>query len=456
MKNYKEMCLMRTWGEYMGYPCALTIAGSDSGGGAGIQADIKTFAALGVHGLCVITAVTAQNTRGVRATFDLSPEFVTEQLDAVMQDFDVKWAKTGMLSNAEIIRAVEAGARRYKLRLIVDPVMVAATGAPLMQESALGALAKLLARAELVTPNVPEAERLSDVKIKSKADMRKAARVIARLGPRAVLIKGGHLRGNEIVDLLYAGGKFTEFRGPRIIAGPTHGTGCSFASAITAELAKGASLHMAVRMAKEFVAEGIKNRLKVGKGLPIVGAASVAPSSVESEIHEEVWEAAKLLAAEPRFAKLLPEVGSNLAMAFPRAKTTSEVVGLSGRIVKIGNRPSLTGPPALGGSEHVANVVLTAMRYNPKIRAALNIRFSDKIVHRCRELGLRVAEFDRTKEPGGVKTMVWGTEQAIKKAGKVPDVIFDCGAVGKEPMVRILGPSAAHVAKLALKIAGAG
>ena len=452
MKNYKEMRLMRTWGEYMGYPCALTIAGSDSGGGAGIQADLKTFAALGVHGLCVITAVTAQNTCGVRATFDLPPEFVTEQLDAVMQDFDVKWAKTGMLSNAEIIRAVEAGARRYKLRLVVDPVMVAATGAPLMRESALGALAKLLTRAELVTPNVSEAERLSGVKIKSKVDMRKAARAIAHLGPRAVLIKGGHLRGGEVVDLLYANGKFIEFRGPRIIAEPTHGTGCSFASAITAELAKGATIEDAVDVARKFVANAIANRLDVGRGVkPVNQVSALLRDAEKGRALEEVWTAAQLLVNNKKFVKLLPEVGTNVAMALPGAKTREEIVGLSDRIVRTGDLAHLTGFPVLGGSEHVANVVLTAMRHDSNIRAGLNFRFSDDAIRVCRKLKLRVAEFDRSKEPRGAKTMIWGTKQAIKKA-VVPDIIFDRGAPGKEAMIRLLGRSAVGIAKTALKI----
>jgi len=245
----------------MKVPCALTIGGSDSGGGAGVQADIKTFTALGVHGLCVVTAVTAQNTQGVDATFELPPEFVTQQLDTVMRDFEVKWAKTGMMSNANIIRAVENGTKRYGLHVVVDPVMTSATGAPLIQKNALNALVRLLARAELVTPNVPEAEFLSGVKIKKTLDMRRATSAIAKLGPRAVLIKGGHLRGREIIDMLYAGGKFTEFTGPRIALGPTHGTGCSLASAITAELTKGADLRTAVSRARKFVVEGIKTTI---------------------------------------------------------------------------------------------------------------------------------------------------------------------------------------------------
>ena len=438
----------------MKIPCALTIAGSDSGGGAGIQADIKTFSALGVHGLCVVTAVTAQNTRGVYATFELPPEFVTRQLDTLMRDFEVKWAKTGMLSNAGVIRAVEAGTKRYKLRLVVDPVMVAATGAPLMREDALEALTKLLACAELVTPNIPEAERLAGFKIRSKADMRRAARAISKLGPRAVLVKGGHLKGRDVVDVLYAGGKFKEFKSPRVTSQPTHGTGCSFASAITAELAKGAGLHEAISNAKEFIEGAIEGRLRVGKGvMPVNQMAALFLSAEKGRALEEVWRAAQLLAEDSKFAKLLPEVGSNVAMALPGGEKTSDVVGFSGRIVRVGDRARLTGFPKLGGSEHVANLVLTAMRHDHRIRAGMNIRFSKKILRACKKLGLGVSGFDRGMEPRGVKTMVWGTERAIKKAGKVPRVIFDRGAPGKEAMIRLLGSSPTEVAKLALRVA---
>jgi hydroxymethylpyrimidine/phosphomethylpyrimidine kinase len=437
----------------MKYPCALTIAGSDSGGGAGIQADIKTFAALGVHGLCVVTAVTAQNTQGVDATFELPPEFVSKQLDAIMRDFEVKWVKTGMLSNADIIRAVEAGIKRYKLRVVVDPVMTSATGAPLIQENSIDALLSLLKCAELVTPNVPEAEMLSGIKIRSRGDTRRAARAIAKLGPRAVLIKGGHLKEREIVDLLYAEKNFTELKGPRIITEQLHGTGCSLASAITAELAKGSNIEKAVHKARDFIIEAIMGRLDVGKGVkPVNQFAALFKEAEKSRIMGEVWAAAQLLANDKKFYKLLPEVGSNIAMALPNARTRSDIVGLSGRIVRVGDRAHLTGFPTFGGSEHVANIVLTAMHYDPNIRAGLNIRFSGEVLRVCRRLGLRISEFNREKEPRGAKTMIWGTRQAIEKAGRVPDVIFDRGAKGKEAMVRLLGRSAIEVAERALKI----
>lgn len=435
-------------------PCALTIAGSDSSGGAGTAADLKTFAAFGVHGLCVATAVTAQNTRGVDASFELPPGFVTKQLDTLMRDFEVKWAKTGMLSNAGIIRAVEAGVRRYKLHLVVDPVMVAATGASLLREDAFEALKKLLARAELVTPNVPEAERLSGFKIRSRAEMKRAARAISKLGPKAVIVKGGHLKGREIVDLLYIDGKFKEFKSPRVTNELTHGAGCSFASAITAELAKGATMDEAIKSAKEFIRGAIECRLDVGGGAkPVNQMAALLLSAELGRALGEVGRAAQLLVEDPSFAKLLPEVGSNIVMALPGAEGIQDVVGLSGRIVRVGSSAHLTGFPKLGGSEHVANLVLTAMHHDPRIRAGLNIRFSGEILRACKGLGLSMSEFDRSKEPKGVKTMGWGAEQAIGKFGRVPQMIFDRGAKGKEPMIRILGGSPTEVAELALLVA---
>ena len=438
----------------MKLPCALTIAGSDSGGGAGVQADLKTFAALGVHGLCVLTAVTAQNTRGVRSVFELPPEFVGKQLDAVMEDFEVGWAKTGMLCNSAIIDTVRRGIRRYGLHVIVDPLMRAATGAPLLREDATDSSLELLARAELVTPNVPEAEKLSGVRIRSSAEMRRAAKLIRKLGPKAVLIKGGHLEGREIIDLLYAGEKFTEFKGPRLPGEQTHGMGCSFSAAITAELAKGKQLREAIEKAREFIARAIEKRLEVGSGFkPVNPMASLLIDAEKGRAFEQVWGAARLLEAKPEFVRVLPEVGTNVVMAPPGAKKNSEVIGLSGRIVEEEGRPRLTGFPTLGGSEHVANFVLTAMRHDPNVRAGLNIRYSDEILRACKKLGLSTSWFNRGKEPRGVKSMVWGTELAIRKAGRVPRVIYDRGAPGKEPMIRLLGSSPIEVAEIALRIA---
>ena len=247
---------------------ALTIAGSDSGAGAGIQADLKTFAAHGVFGTSAITAITAQNTRGVMAFEAVTADLVTAQIEAVMADIPADAAKTGMLANAAIVEAVAAAVADLEIPLlVVDPVMVAKSGDRLVDDDALGALrAELLPRAFLVTPNIPEAEALTGLELRTRADREEAARRIAAFGASAVLIKGGHLPGDEIVDLLYRGQTFTEYRQPRVHGRHTHGTGCTFAAALTAHLATGRRLEDAVPLAQRYVAGAIRSAPGLGAG----------------------------------------------------------------------------------------------------------------------------------------------------------------------------------------------
>ncbi len=249
-------------------PAALTIAGSDSGAGAGIQADLKTFAAHGVYGTCAITAVTAQNTLGVTGIHVLPDDFVTAQIEAVAGDFGCRAVKTGMLATSQIVEAVAAAVESFDLpNLVVDPVMVAKSGDHLLDEEAVHALRWTLLRlARVVTPNIPEAEVLAKMPIRSIEDMREAARRIATFKPAAVVIKGGHLAGPAVVDLLFERGEFHEFSGPRIAGPNTHGTGCTFAAAIAAHLARGASLHDAVRDAKAYVAGAMAPGIPLGGG----------------------------------------------------------------------------------------------------------------------------------------------------------------------------------------------
>ena len=239
---------------------ALTIAGSDSGGGAGIQADLKTFAALGVHGVSVVTSITAQNTLAVRETFDLPVRFIKAQFDAIHEDFDVRAAKTGMLGNNEIVEIVAREVGRYPL--IVDPVLRAESGAELLEEGAVEVLKnELFPKALLVTPNIFEAEVLSGLKIKDTEDVREACRIISRCGCN-VVIKGGHL---EATDVLYYKGRFYEFEGEKV-SQRVHGSGCIFSSAITAGIAKGGDLLSAVREAKVFTTKAIVSASKPGRG----------------------------------------------------------------------------------------------------------------------------------------------------------------------------------------------
>ncbi|MCW5691146.1 MAG: bifunctional hydroxymethylpyrimidine kinase/phosphomethylpyrimidine kinase [Pseudolabrys sp.] len=253
-------------------PIALTIAGSDSGGGAGIQADLKTFAANGVYGTSVIAALTAQNTQGVSAIHDVPLVFIAAQLEAIFSDFDVAAVKIGMLSRAETIRVVAAELRRRQAKhIVLDPVMVATSGDRLLAEDAAGALrGELMPLAEIVTPNLPEAAVLTGKPIaRTEQEMEAQARDIFAFGPRAVLIKGGHGKNDEAVDLLIdSGGAVTRLAAKRIDTKNTHGTGCTLSSAIAANLAKGMSLTDAVRAAKDYVTAAIAaaDQLKVGHG----------------------------------------------------------------------------------------------------------------------------------------------------------------------------------------------
>lgn len=246
---------------------ALTIAGSDPSGGAGIQADLKTFAAFGVYGASVITALTAQNTRGVTAVADLDPAFIARQLDAVLEDLEVGAAKTGMLSRAAVIETVVDRLGAHPLpHLVVDPVMVATSGDVLLQPSAISAMReRLLPIASLVTPNLREAELLTGSPVTSAAQMRDAARRLVEMGARAALIKGGHLAG-EALDILYDGVSWREFSAPRTPTCNTHGTGCTLSAAITAGLARGLALEEAVAAAKRYITRAIQSAPAIGHG----------------------------------------------------------------------------------------------------------------------------------------------------------------------------------------------
>ncbi|MFH2099413.1 MAG: bifunctional hydroxymethylpyrimidine kinase/phosphomethylpyrimidine kinase [Pseudomonadota bacterium] len=248
-------------------PRALTIAGSDSGGGAGIQAGLKTFAALGVYGMSAITALTAQNTVGVLGVLDVSPDFVVLQINAVAEDIGVDAVKTGMLSSPEIVEAVAGAVREHGFtRLVVDPVMVAKSGDPLLSDSAREALVRhLLPLALVVTPNLHEAQALAGFPVENSQDMERAARAIQALGPRFVVVKGGHL-AQAPRDILFDGNSFIQFPGVRIETPHTHGTGCTFASAITAGLARGLDVPEAVALAKKFVTRAIESGLALGHG----------------------------------------------------------------------------------------------------------------------------------------------------------------------------------------------
>jgi len=247
---------------------ALTIAGSDSSAGAGVQADLKTFAAHGIYGVTAITSVTAQNTRAICGVVDLPPEFVRSQIEALAEDFEIAAVKTGMLANAGIVNAVAEAIRTLRLPiLVVDPVLTASDGRPLLASDAIAVLKNVLfPLAEVVTPNTVEAAQLAGIKVGSLEDAREAARRIHDLGPHVVIVKGGHLEGAQAVDVFYDGRIFNELAAVRISGSNLHGTGCTFASAVAANLAAGHGAATAAEKAKAYVTGAIEHGLNLGRG----------------------------------------------------------------------------------------------------------------------------------------------------------------------------------------------
>ncbi len=442
------------------YPVAMTIAGVDSGGGAGIAADLKTFAALGVHGTVVVTSVTAQNTLEVRAVYDLPPEMVVKQIEAVADDIGVDAAKTGMLSNSEIIRAVAQTVKRYGFPLVVDPVMVAKSGAPLLRPDAVETLVKeLIPLATVVTPNRMEAEKLAGTRIKSLEDARRVAKyIVEELGAKAAVVKGGHLEGEESIDVLYYDGRFREYRAPRV-KGCTHGTGCSFSAAIAAELAKGRSIEEAVETAKKLITMAIEYGVRVGHGhCPVNPMVWLELPAEKYRAMDDVRRALELLVAEGRrVAKYAPEVGINIVKAIdPRyARTEADVAGVEGRIVRCRDSLKPVGQVWMRASSHLARLVLAFMEKTQSIRAAVNIGYHPELIEAARRLGYKVVRVDRREEPEEIKrvegaSMRWIASKALEKG--IPDIVYDEGDVGKEPMIRILGSSAVEAVTKLLRI----
>lgn len=431
----------------------MTIAGSDSGGGAGIAADLKTFAALGVHGTCAITSITAQNTTGVLESFDLTPEAIASQIEAVCTDMEVKWAKTGMLASSEIVREVAKEVRKHGLSIVLDPVIAAEAGGNLLRKEAISVLIEeLLPLCKVTTPNAFEAGDLAGMAVKTSEDAKVAAKKIADIGVEAVIVTGGHL---DATDLIYEATSDTFTRIPgTFVKGGTHGSGCTYSAAVTAFLASGESLESAARKAKRFVEQAILMSRPVGRGVgPVNQLGATLDEKERYLVLRELKEAVSILENSFDFSKLIPEVGCNIGMAIPQADRYKDVAAVEGRIVKHKGRAVSVGCVDFGASRHVARIILASLRKNPEIRAAINVKYSMEALAACGEMKLGISSFDRAEEPENTSTMDWGTVEAIKKYGSVPKVIYDKGGPGKEPMIRLLGSSATEVAKLAVELA---
>ena len=427
-------------------PIAITIAGSDSGGGAGIQADLKTFAAMYVHGTVALTAITAQNTYEVTGIHPIPPEFVVEQIRVVYEDMGIDAGKTGMLFNSDIIKAVADVVDKYGFPLVVDPVMIAKSGAQLLRDDAINTLINyLIPVATVITPNKFEAERILGTNIKSVSDMEWAAEELSKLGVEAVLLKGGHVSSGASIDILYHDGKLYRFEAPRISTKATHGTGCSLSAAIAAGLAHGLSVGDAVSEAKKLITDAIRFGLDIGKGHgPVNPMARVYREASKIYARNELIEFVKWLKGLEGVEKLVPEVGMNIAYSSLYPVDKNDFVAIPGRIRRLPTNGISISTPEFGGSDHLARYLLSIQKKFPEVRAAMNIRYSPEIIRFLESRGYLVAMYDRSMEPEEVKrieggTIKWGVESILQRLVRYPDVIYHLGDVGKEPMIVLFG-----------------
>ncbi len=431
---------------------ALSIAGSDSGAGAGIQADLKTFSVLGVYGCTAITAITAQNTRKVSDIFEISPVMIEQQIRSVITDMPPDAIKIGMVYSKQTIDAVRRALKGSRVPIVLDPILAAGTGAKLLRDDALDSfIAKLIPRCALITPNRLEAEKLAGIKIKTEGDGIEAAKKIKRLGAQNVIIKGGHFGSSNVTDLLLdSKGRVTKITNPRIEIKESHGSGCNFSSAVTAYLANGATLQDACRMANEYVHVAIKNAVRIGRGLPVTNPLSaIYNDAIRYRVIAELQAAVEQVSTLDGFYRLIPETQTNFVYALPDAADASDVAGVRGRIVRIGNTAVPASYIEFGASRHMASAIVGYMRVNPAFRSVINIRFNDELVMICKSL-FQVSSYDRSKEPEGVKkkegsSVSWGTMQALSMNPKA-EVIYHRGDVGKEPMITIFGKNPGEVA----------
>jgi hydroxymethylpyrimidine kinase / phosphomethylpyrimidine kinase / thiamine-phosphate diphosphorylase len=439
---------------------ALSIAGSDSSGGAGIQADIKTMSALGIYSCTVITAITAQSTSNVDYILPLGAQIIKKQIKSVLSDIPINAIKIGVVYNNEIISAVSHILKHSKIPIVLDPIISAGTGAQLLQKEFVEDFkSKLVPICDVITPNIHEAETLSETKIKTEKDIRKAASKIQELGAKNVIVKGGHFRNDNemIVDMILdEHGKFTVFKNPRMKIVETHGSGCNFSAAVTSFLALKYPVINACFLANKYVHRSILKTVKIGKGIPVNNPISkMYEESCRYQVIEDLGMAVENLVNIKKFVDLIPETQSNLVYAIPDARHIEDVAGVNGRIVKAGNKTVPTSGIKFGASKHVASSVLEYMKTNQMIRSALNIKNEKAILNTCKKL-FTVSFYERNLEPRKIKetegnSIPWGIKMALLKNPDA-DIIHHSGDVGKEPMIIIFGQGPQDVVDKVKKI----
>jgi len=431
----------------------MTIAGSDSGGGAGLQADLRTLSAHGTFPTTVVTGVTAQHTRGVERSTVLETDDIGAQYEAVTGDFDVRAAKTGMLGTADVVETVRDRVTAAPFPLVVDPVVATTTGDRLLDEAGVRAYEDLLVEAALVTPNHDEATVLTDITVEGEASAREAGARLVELGADAALVTGGHGDDDTVRDVLVTADGSRTVTHPRIRTVATHGSGCTLSAAVTANLARGQPLGAAVEDATAFMERAVRDAHDVGEGAGAVHhLASQRNEAAKAATAATVRDLVDRLLAE-NLAPLVPEVGTNVAGATPYAESVDEIAAVDGRLSRTTTGVAATGGVRFGASSHLARFLLGVREYAPERRFVLNCRVTDETRAALAELEIPVAWFDRREEPADASTMNWAARHVFGERGERPVAVADDGAVGKEPMIRVVTETPAELVDVVRQLA---
>ena len=408
----------------------LSIGGSDPSSGAGIQSDIKTFSNHNVYGFTAVTAITSQNTRKVTSIEPVSTKSLRAQLDSILSDFHIDAIKIGMVYNSQIIKVIHSKLRNIKVPIVVDPIIKSTTGTMLLKKSALHDYKKMMIPlADVITPNKYEAKVLSGT-----SNTNKSAKKIQAMGAKCVIITGATSSNSQISDFVLEENRKYVISGKKI---PTrnHGSGCNYSASISASLAKGNTIHYAVKTAKDYVYQSIRNSKNIGKGV------NITHKNISNGMRE-LSDSINHFKQIKNIYKIIPECQTNFVFAKKNPKIIKDVLGISGRLVKSGKEVVTAGEIVYGGSQHVGTAVIQVNKKFPEVRSGINIKYDPKIISKAKKSKFTVLSYDRSKEPKKSKqkensSISWGISSCLN--AKPPDIIYHKGDIGKEPMILIFG-----------------
>jgi len=433
--------------------CALAIGGLDPITGAGLYSDVKTFSMMKVLPLALATCLVIENSNGVKGVVPFTRELVRLQLEEILKDCTPQAIKIGLVYSSDVVELLAEGLPKEP-PVVLDPILKSWDGKDLITAQGLKSLIELLIpKSTVVTPNALEASALSGVDVRDLDSAKEAARRIAELGAKCVIVKGGHASSQKVVDVLYYQGEFLVVEKERLFEEPFHGLGCIFASSLAALLAHGLGLPEAFVQASHFVTRAMKGSYKLRGRARIANPLEPYYKSLDVvRVIDNMYKALELIESMKGLEELTPEVGMNIVMCLRNPESLEDVCGIEGRLRPVRGFLRAQGLIKFGGSRHLGSILLEVNKKWPSIRACMNIRYSEEVLRALREMAFKIASFDRTKEPLEVKlqegmSLKWGAQEAIKGLTEEPDAIYDLGDLGKEPMVRIFGRDALDVVK---------